>query len=376
MREEAITLGRMKGNSISLSDSSVSLSHAKITRIGNEFFLKDLNSTNGTMLNGQSITEARLRDGDQLKFGEVVAYFRLEPLNAPAPAPVSLPAPTPLPAPVAAPAPAPVPTPASVGPAPSPAPKPTAQSVPTPTATPTVAAPVVPPASPSPAPTIRSHAPLSPRPSTQRKSLRLPLLILGGVAGLAVVGFLAWKFFAGRPVTPAPTPPVARAAAKTAPAPVLSPIPAPSNVAAVPAPGQNLNDLMKALKSPDVAVRRHAASAIYNLGPAAKEVLPALPKALSDADSDVRMWVALALVHNNIYEKATIPILVQTLHHENPTLRQVACLSLAMIPYTDADKELVIPALVVTATKDANADVANDALTALKIIAPDLVIGK
>ena len=156
------------------------------------------------------------------------------------------------------------------------------------------------------------------------------------------------------------------AAAKTAPA----------SVAAAPAPGQNLNDLMKALKSPDVAVRRHAASAIYNLGPAAKEVLPALPEALADADPDVRMWVALALVHNNVYEKATIPILVQTLHHENPTLRQVACLSLAMIPYADADKELVIPALVVTATKDASADVANDALTALKIIAPDLVIGK
>ena len=87
VREDAITLGRMKGNTSALSDSSVSLSHAKITRVGNEFFLKDLNSTNGTMLNGQSITEARLREGDQLKFGEVIAYFRLEPLAAPTPTP-------------------------------------------------------------------------------------------------------------------------------------------------------------------------------------------------------------------------------------------------------------------------------------------------
>ena len=141
-------------------------------------------------------------------------------------------------------------------------------------------------------------------------------------------------------------------------------------------PDQNLDDLMKALKSPDAAARRHAASAIYNLGPAAQAALPVLPAALTDADPDVRMWAALSLVHNNVYEKATFPILIQTLHHENPTLRQVACLSLAMIPYTDKDKETVIPALVTTATKDANPDVANDAMTALKIIAPDLVVGK
>ena len=81
-------------------------------------------------------------------------------------------------------------------------------------------------------------------------------------------------------------------------------------------------------------------------------------------------------MHNNVYDNRTVPILVRTLQHENPTLRQVACLSLAMIPFTDADKEAVIPALTQTATKDSNADVANDAMTALKIIAPDLVVGK
>ena len=364
VREDAITLGRMKGNSISLGDSSVSLSHAKITRVGNDFFLKDLNSTNGTMLNGQSITEARLRDGDQLKFGEVVAYFRLEPLNAPAPAPVSMPAPTPLPAAL--------PAPASSDPVP--APRPTAQSVSTPIATP----PAVPPASPSPAPALRPSVPLPPLPAPRQKSSRLPLFVLGGVAGLAAVGFVAWKFFTGTPEPSAPAPPVAQAAApkKLPPTNPAAAKPSPANGAVAPVPDQNLDGLMNALESPDAAARRHAAAAIYNLGPAAKSVLAVLPEALTDADPDVRMWAALALVHNNVYDKATIPILVQTLHHENPTLRQVACLSLAMIPYTDADKEPVITALVETATKDANADVANDALTALKIIAPDLVVGK
>src|ERR1700722_13212386 len=64
LKEEAMTIGRMNGNSIALDHSSVSLSHAKLTRIGGDYFLKDLNSTNGTMLNGQSIAEARLRAGD------------------------------------------------------------------------------------------------------------------------------------------------------------------------------------------------------------------------------------------------------------------------------------------------------------------------
>ena len=84
VREDAITLGRMQGNSLALNDASVSLSHAKITRVGNSFYIKDLNSTNGTTLNGQSIAEARLRDGDQLELGKVTACFRLEPLASPA----------------------------------------------------------------------------------------------------------------------------------------------------------------------------------------------------------------------------------------------------------------------------------------------------
>jgi HEAT repeat protein len=87
------------------------------------------------------------------------------------------------------------------------------------------------------------------------------------------------------------------------------------------------------------------------------------------------MWSALALINNKSYDKATIPILVQVLRHENPTLRQVACLSLALIPYVDAEKETVLPALVETANKDADDEVRKTAISALKIIAPDLAAG-
>jgi hypothetical protein len=353
VREDAITLGRMKGNSISLNDSSVSLSHAKITRVGSDFFLKDLNSTNGTMLNGQSITEARLRDGDQVKLGEVIAYFRVEPLASP----------------VAAPAPAGSETAAAT------APKPVAQSVPMPPVTVPANLPVVSP----PASVFRPQTPLPPLPPPRKKSLRLPLFIGGGIGGLAAIGFVVWRFYSGTPAPVAKVPPVTQVAVPkklSASNNFVAAKIAPAKTPVATAPDQNLAGLIKELKSPDVTARRHAAAAIYNLGTAAEPALPALPEALTDADPDVRMWTALAMVHNNVNDKATIPILIQTLHHENPTLRQVACLSLAMVPYTEAEKATVIPALTEAATKDESAEVANDALTALKIIAPDSVIGK
>ena len=87
------------------------------------------------------------------------------------------------------------------------------------------------------------------------------------------------------------------------------------------------------------------------------------------------MWSALALVNNKSYDKATIPILVQVLHNDNSTLRQVACLSLALMPYDDAEKQTVLPALVDTANKDADDEVRKTAVSALKIIAPDLTEG-
>jgi pSer/pThr/pTyr-binding forkhead associated (FHA) protein len=37
--------------------------------------LKDLNSTNGTQLNGVLVTDAELKDGDKIRFGSVLAVF-------------------------------------------------------------------------------------------------------------------------------------------------------------------------------------------------------------------------------------------------------------------------------------------------------------
>src|SRR6185436_10081549 len=80
LREETTTIGRMKGTTIVIDDNSVSLMHAKITRSkdGTEYFLKDLNSTNGTLVNGQTVREIKLQDLDQICFADVIAQFHSE----------------------------------------------------------------------------------------------------------------------------------------------------------------------------------------------------------------------------------------------------------------------------------------------------------
>src|SRR5438874_8070680 len=91
LKDDAITIGRMRGNTIVIDDSSVSLCHAKITRVNGRFYLKDLNSTNGTLVNGQTISEAPLRDQDRVRFAEVIAEFVDEAAEL-APRPASTPA--------------------------------------------------------------------------------------------------------------------------------------------------------------------------------------------------------------------------------------------------------------------------------------------
>src|SRR5262245_22556238 len=71
LKDETITVGRMKGNSIVIEDASVSLMHARINQKNGEVFLKDLNSTNGTTINGQPVNEAKLRNLDRVGFADI-----------------------------------------------------------------------------------------------------------------------------------------------------------------------------------------------------------------------------------------------------------------------------------------------------------------
>jgi pSer/pThr/pTyr-binding forkhead associated (FHA) protein len=62
---------------INLQDRAVSRPHAQIVRQGGDFLLSDLESANGTLVNGQRLTAAhKLTHGDELVFGQDILIFR------------------------------------------------------------------------------------------------------------------------------------------------------------------------------------------------------------------------------------------------------------------------------------------------------------
>ena len=73
--EETYTIGRSSENSIQLDDNSVSGRHAELIVVSESCYLKDLGSTNGTLVNGQAVTGVQLRAGDRIRFGKVEASF-------------------------------------------------------------------------------------------------------------------------------------------------------------------------------------------------------------------------------------------------------------------------------------------------------------
>jgi len=68
--KETMTIGRKSDNDIHLDNLAVSNHHAKITTILNDSFLEDLNSTNGTYLNGSLIKKNTLTNGDIIRVGK------------------------------------------------------------------------------------------------------------------------------------------------------------------------------------------------------------------------------------------------------------------------------------------------------------------
>jgi pSer/pThr/pTyr-binding forkhead associated (FHA) protein/uncharacterized RDD family membrane protein YckC len=74
LRQREQTIGRSHRCAVVIDDRSVSREHAQITRKDSLLVVRDLNSSNGTFLNGARIQgAAELRDGDELAFGEARA---------------------------------------------------------------------------------------------------------------------------------------------------------------------------------------------------------------------------------------------------------------------------------------------------------------
>ena len=70
-----ITIGRDSSNKVQLHDAGVSRHHAEIRRVENRYRLIDLNSSNGTIVNGKRIQEHWLNSGDQIQMGRTLMLF-------------------------------------------------------------------------------------------------------------------------------------------------------------------------------------------------------------------------------------------------------------------------------------------------------------
>jgi pSer/pThr/pTyr-binding forkhead associated (FHA) protein len=70
-----ITIGREEGNTIQLNDERVSRYHLKIQEDHNRLVITDLESTNGTKVNGEEVQLRILRYGDMINIGKSVLLF-------------------------------------------------------------------------------------------------------------------------------------------------------------------------------------------------------------------------------------------------------------------------------------------------------------
>src|ERR1700737_1683778 len=78
-----LTIGREEGNLLRLNDERVSRFHAKVQQDNGDVILTDLESTNGTRVNGASVQIRRLRPGDQIGIGRsMLLYGTLEEIAA------------------------------------------------------------------------------------------------------------------------------------------------------------------------------------------------------------------------------------------------------------------------------------------------------
>ncbi len=75
--KQIFTIGRNPDSDILLDDITVSRQHAVIEKTGDEYAIKDMESLNGTYLNGDIIEHSKLRNGDRIQIGKYLFLFFL-----------------------------------------------------------------------------------------------------------------------------------------------------------------------------------------------------------------------------------------------------------------------------------------------------------
>jgi pSer/pThr/pTyr-binding forkhead associated (FHA) protein len=94
LHTDRTTIGRVEDNTFHIADPSISSHHCEVQLRGSDIVIRDLNSTNGTFINGNKIEESILKAGQILRLGQVELKLEVEGATTSAPpAPGSTPAP-------------------------------------------------------------------------------------------------------------------------------------------------------------------------------------------------------------------------------------------------------------------------------------------
>jgi pSer/pThr/pTyr-binding forkhead associated (FHA) protein len=81
LKTDKTTIGRVEDNTFQIAEGSVSSHHCEILLRGSDVVVRDLNSTNGTYVNGEKVTESVIKPNQILRLGQI--ELRLE-TDAPA----------------------------------------------------------------------------------------------------------------------------------------------------------------------------------------------------------------------------------------------------------------------------------------------------
>ena len=73
---EVASIGRADTNTIEIDDAKASKEHCRVERVGNRWKMVDLESKNGTRVNGDYCNKAWLEHGDEIQIGKAIAAFR------------------------------------------------------------------------------------------------------------------------------------------------------------------------------------------------------------------------------------------------------------------------------------------------------------
>lgn len=79
--KDRMSIGRKAHNDVQIDNMAISGEHAAVVTILSDSFLEDLNSTNGTMVNGQPVKKHFLKDGDVIELGKYKMKYLTAALN-------------------------------------------------------------------------------------------------------------------------------------------------------------------------------------------------------------------------------------------------------------------------------------------------------